>query len=56
MRRIIGGMFQSLDGVVQAPGGPSEDPTGSFTHGGWMFPVADETVGAAGRRILRPAI
>lgn len=46
MRRVIGGMFLSLDGVIQAPGGPSEDPTGGFTHGGWMFPVADETVGA----------
>ena len=47
MRRIIGGMFVSLDGVVQAPGGPSEDPTGGFRHGGWMFPVADDQVGAA---------
>ncbi|MBA3895557.1 MAG: dihydrofolate reductase family protein [Sphingomonadaceae bacterium] len=47
MRRIIGGVFQSLDGVMQAPGGPSEDPTGGFAHGGWMFPVADETVGEA---------
>jgi dihydrofolate reductase len=40
-------MFISLDGVIQAPGGPTEDPTGSFPHGGWMFPVADEQVGAA---------
>ena len=47
MRRIIGGVFQSLDGVMQAPGGPSEDPTGGFTHGGWMFPVSDDAVGAA---------
>ena len=47
MRKIIGGMFVSLDGVIQAPGGPSEDPTGGFTHGGWMFPLADEQVGAA---------
>jgi dihydrofolate reductase len=47
MRRIIGGMFQSLDGVIQAPGGPSEDPTGGFLHGGWMFPVSDEAVGEA---------
>ena len=30
MRRIVGGVFQSLDGVMQAPGGPSEDPTGGF--------------------------
>ena len=47
MRKIIGGMFASLDGIVQAPGGPSEDPTGGFAHGGWMFPVADDRVGAA---------
>ena len=47
MRKIVGGMFVSLDGVIQAPGGPTEDPTGGFVHGGWMFPVADERVGAA---------
>ena len=40
-------MFVSLDGVIQAPGGPSEDPTGAFAHGGWIFPVADDRVGAA---------
>ncbi len=47
MRRIIGGVFQSLDGVVQAPGGPTEDPTGRFGYGGWMPAVSDETVGQA---------
>ena len=47
MRKIIGGMFVSLDGVIQAPGGPTEDPTGGFVHGGWMFPFADEQIGAA---------
>ena len=47
MRKIIGGMFVSLDGVIQAPGGPTEDPTGGFVHGGWMFPVSDDQVGAA---------
>ena len=47
MRKIVGGMFVSLDGVIQAPGGPTEDPTGGFGHGGWMFPLADEQVGAA---------
>jgi dihydrofolate reductase len=47
MRRIIGGVFQSLDGVMQAPGGPTEDPTDGFAHGGWMAPMADEQVGQA---------
>lgn len=45
MRKIIGGAFMSLDGVVQAPGGPNEDTTGGFTHGGWMHPIFDEAVG-----------
>jgi dihydrofolate reductase len=40
-------MFVSLDGVIQAPGGPAEDPTGDFMHGGWMFPVSDDQVGTA---------
>lgn len=55
MRKIVGGMFVSLDGVIQAPGGPTEDPTGGFVHGSWMFPVADEQVGAAiGEFFSRP--
>lgn len=37
MRRIIASTFVSLDGVMQAPGGPEEDRTGGFTLGGWMF-------------------
>jgi dihydrofolate reductase len=45
MRRIIGAAFVSLDGVMQAPGGPSEDPTGGFPHGGWLAPIFDEAVG-----------
>jgi dihydrofolate reductase len=47
MRRIIGGIFQSLDGVIQAPGGPTEDPTGGFPHGGWLPQFFDEAVGQA---------
>lgn len=50
MRRLIASTFVSLDGIMQAPGGPEEDPTGGFTLGGWMFNYADETmdISAAG--------
>jgi dihydrofolate reductase len=34
----------SLDGIMQSPGGPEEDPTGGFTSGGWMFDYADESM------------
>lgn len=47
MRRIIGGVFQSLDGVMQAPGGPEEDPTGGFTLGGWSANYWDDVLGGA---------
>jgi dihydrofolate reductase len=41
MRKVIVGAFVSLDGVMQAPGGPEEDPTGGFKFGGWVAPMAD---------------
>lgn len=44
MRRVIGGAFISVDGVIQAPGGPEEDPSGDFRFGGWASPHFDETV------------
>ncbi len=44
MRKLIASAFVSLDGVMQAPGGPQEDPTGGFSFGGWMFDYADETM------------
>lgn len=47
MRRIIGGVFQSLDGIMQAPGGPAEDPTGGFDLGGWTATFWDDVMGAA---------
>jgi len=42
MRIIAVNTFMSLDGVMQAPGGPEEDPTGGFTLGGWAAPYFDE--------------
>ena len=47
MRKIIVGAFTSLDGVMQAPGGPEEDPIGGFRFGGWVAPLFDEKMGAA---------
>ncbi|MEV7426957.1 MULTISPECIES: dihydrofolate reductase family protein [unclassified Streptomyces] len=46
--RIVVSEFISLDGVVQAPGGPDEDTDGGFVHGGWTHPYFDpEAVGSA---------
>jgi dihydrofolate reductase len=45
MRKIIGAAFVSLDGVIQAPGGTTEDPTGGFKYSGWLPPYADEASG-----------
>lgn len=45
MRKIVAGAFISLDGVMQAPGGPPEDPTGGFKYGGWTVPYWDEPMG-----------
>jgi len=45
MRKLIVLSFISLDGVMQAPGGPEEDTTGGFKHGGWVFPYFDDFAG-----------
>lgn len=44
MRKVIAGAFISVDGVIQAPGGPHEDPTGGFAFEGWAAPHFDETL------------
>jgi len=45
MRKLVVSTFVTLDGVMQAPGGPEEDPTGGFTHGGWSFNYWDDMMG-----------
>lgn len=45
MRKLTGAVFQSVDGVMQAPGGPEEDPTGGFALGGWVQPLWDADMG-----------
>jgi len=42
MRKIVANTFVTLDGVMQAPGGPEEDPTGGFKYGGWSVNYWDE--------------
>src|SRR3989344_216432 len=44
MRKIIVQSFITLDGVMQSPGGPHEDPTGGFTYGGWAINYFDESM------------
>jgi len=46
MRKITAAVFVSLDGVMQAPGGPDEDTAGGFTAGGWTFHYFDEATGS----------
>jgi len=47
MRKIIAINHVTLDGIIQAPGGPGEDPSGGFTQGGWIMPYGDEALGKA---------
>lgn len=49
MRKLIASTFTSLDGVMQAPGAPDEDPTENFTLGGWTFAFEDEAMDLSAR-------
>jgi dihydrofolate reductase len=55
MRKLIAAAFVSLDGVMQAPGGPEEDPTGGFDYGGWTATYSDDAINAAiGEGMAKP--
>jgi dihydrofolate reductase len=53
MRKIITTTFVTMDGVMQAPGGPEEDPSGGFTYGGWQAHVFDGSLGEALNELLK---
>jgi dihydrofolate reductase len=55
MRKIIVLSMISLDGVLQAPGGPKEDKSGGFKYGGWMAPYGDEVYDKVVMQELQPA-
>jgi dihydrofolate reductase len=56
MRDLVVLTFVTLDGVMQAPGGPEEDPTGGFEHGGWMVGYWDDALASAMGESMTPPL
>jgi len=54
LRKIIVMSMITLDGVMQAPGGPEEDPSGGFKFGGWTAPYFDDALGKAMEEQMKP--
>ena len=55
MRKIIVISMITIDGVMQAPGGPEEDRSGGFKYGGWVAPYGDEVYGKVMEKQMKPA-
>jgi dihydrofolate reductase len=55
MRKIVVLSMITLDGVMQAPGGPEEDTSGDFKYGGWTAPYSDEVLGKVMEKQMKPA-
>ncbi len=55
MGKLTISTFVTLDGVMQAPGGPTEDTSGGFTHGGWLTALFNDEIGAFMDEVFRRA-